>query len=108
MMCERKKRTAFESFKPFLHVLFAVLALLELLELHLFANLLAFALAPPCLALCNTRALIEQTLSDALHMSIRLDHFGKEIVRSREREMVFCSEDTRGCCTMQGLFVATQ
>jgi hypothetical protein len=29
-------------------------------------------------------------------MRIRLDHFGKEIVRSREREAVFCSEDTRG------------
>jgi hypothetical protein len=102
----REKRTAFESFKPFLHVLFAVLALLELLELHLLANLLAFALAPPCLALCNTRALIEQTLSDALHMRIRLDHFGKEIVRSREWEVVFRSEDPRGFCTMQGLFVA--
>lgn len=107
MVNEKKKRTAFESFKPFLHVLFAVLALLELLELYLLANLLAFALAPPCLALCNTRALIEQTLSDALHMRIRLDHFGKEIVRSREREAVFCSEDTCGFCTMQGLFVAT-
>jgi hypothetical protein len=103
---EKKKRTAFESFKPFLHVLFVVLALLELLELHLLANLLAFALAPPCLALCNTRALIEQTLSDALHMSVRLDHFGKEIIWSRKREVVFCSEDTRSFCTMQSLFVA--
>ena len=41
-------------------------------------SLLAFALAPPCLALCNTHALIEQALSDALHMRVRLGHLGKE------------------------------
>ncbi len=104
---KRGKRTAFESFKPFLHVFFAALALLELFKLHLLANLLAFALAPPCLALCNTRGLIEQTLPDTLHMRVRLDHFGKKVVRSREREVVFCSEGACCLCTMQGLFVAT-
>ena len=57
--------TAFEAFEPFLRIFLAALALLELLELNLLASLLAFALAPPCLALCDTHALIEQTLSDA-------------------------------------------
>jgi hypothetical protein len=102
-----EKRTAFESFEPILHVFFAALALLDLLELHLLANLLAFTLASPFLALCDARGLIEQTLSDALHMRVRLDHFGKKVVRSREREAVFGGEGARGFCTMQGLFVAT-
>ena len=99
-MMRERRRTAFESFKPFLHILFAALALLELLELHLFAYLLPFALTPPCLALCDARALVEQTLSDALHMRIRLDHFCKEVVGSREREAVFGGEGASGLCTM--------
>ena len=97
MQRRREKRTAFKSLEPFLH----------LLELHLLANLLAFALAPPRLALRDARALIEQTLADTLHMRVRLDHFCKEVIRSREREAMIGSEGTRSLCTMQGSFVAT-
>jgi hypothetical protein len=97
---EREKRTAFESFEPFVHVFFAALALLELLELHLLANLLAFALAPPRLALRNACTLVEQTLSDTLHVRVRLDHLGKEVVRPREWEVVVCGEGARGLCTV--------
>ena len=102
----REKRTAFEPLEPFLHISFAALALFELLELHLLTNLLAFALTPPCLALCNGCALIEQTLSDAFHVRVRLDHFCEKVVRSRKREAVLCGEGASGLCTMQCLFVA--
>jgi len=100
-------RTAFEPLEPLLHVFFAALALLELLELHLLADLLAFALAPPRLALFDARALVEQTLSDAFHVRVRLDHLCEEVVRAREGEAVFCREGAGGLCAMQGLFVAT-
>ena len=107
MQRRREKRTAFKSLEPFLHVLFAALALLELLELHLLANLLAFTLVPPRLALRDARALIEQTLADTLHMRVRLDHFCKEVIRSREREAVIGGEGAGSLCTVQGLLVAT-
>jgi len=95
-----KKRTAFEPLEPLLHVFLAALALLELLELHLLTDLLAFALASPRLALRDGCALVEQTLSDALHVRVRLDHFGEKVVRSREGEAVICGEGARGLCTV--------
>jgi hypothetical protein len=101
------KRTAFEPLEPFLHIFFAALALLELLELHLLTDLLAFSLAPPRLALCDARALVEQTLSDAFHVRVRLDHFCEKVIWPREGEAVLCGESTGGLCAMQSLFVAT-
>lgn len=101
------KRTAFKAFESLLHVFFTALALLEFLELHLLSDLLAFAFASPRLALCNTCTLVEQALSDAFHVRVRLDHFRKKVVRSREREVVICSERARSLCTMEGLFIAT-
>ena len=105
---EEKKRTALKPLEPLLHVLFVALALLELFDLYLLANLLAFALAPPRLTLRDGCALVEQTLSDAFHVRIRLDHFCEKVVRSREGEAMFCGEGASGLRSMQSLFVATK
>ena len=96
----RGRRTALEPLKSLLHILFAALALLEFLELHLLPNLLAFALAPARLALCNACALVKEALSYALHVRIRLDHFCKKVVRPCKGETMFCGKGAGGFCAM--------
>lgn len=82
-------RTALEALQPLLHILLALLPLLDLLDLHLLAELLTLPLPALLLALLDPRALVEQALSDALHVRIRLDHLGKVVRRPGKGEIRF-------------------
>ena len=98
--------TALEALKALLDGLLVLLALLDLLELNLLAELLALALLALLLGALHARALVKQTLADALHVRVALDHLGEVVCGAGEGEVGLLRERTRGLRAVQRLLVA--
>ena len=97
--------TSLETFQPLLNLLLVLLALLDLLQLHLLAELLALTLLPLLLRTLETRALVEQALSDALHMCVALDHLREVVGGTGEWKVVLLGQGASGLCAVKCLFI---
>ena len=100
------KLTPFETLYPIIHIFLRSLAVFLFLHLNLFPVFLVLSLLSFFLASLDLSRFIEQTLADAFHVRVRLDHFGEVVCRAREWELKFRSEGTCCLCTVKGLFVA--
>ena len=99
MGCE-KGHTPLEALETLLDLFLALLTLLDFLQLYLLAELLALALFPLLLRAFETRALVKQSLPNALHVRVALDHFREVVSGTGKREVVLLSERARSLSAM--------
>ena len=100
------KLTSFETFDLLIHIPLRSLAFFLFLHLNLLPILFILSLPSLLLAPLDLRRFIQQTLTNALHVRVRLDHFGKVVRGACEWEFMFRSEGTGFLGTMEGLLVA--
>ena len=98
--------TPFKAFDPLVHILLRSFAFFLFLHLNLLPVLLVLSLLSFILAPLDLRGLVQQTLTDAFHVRIGLDHFGKVVRRACEWELEFQRKGTGFLDAMKGLFVA--
>lgn len=84
-----RQLTSFQTFQSLLHLFLRFFALFELLDLHLLAELLAFALFTLVFALFYTSGFVQESLPYPLHVRVALDHFRKIVGGPGEWEVVF-------------------
>lgn len=84
-----RQLTSFETFQSLLHLFLGFFALFELLDLHLLAELLAFALFTLIFALFYASGFVQKSLPYPLHVRVAFDHLRKIIGGTGEWEIVF-------------------
>lgn len=98
--------TLLERLDLVIEVLFSLFALAQLLDLDLFSKLLQAALFLGRLASFDARRLVEQLLSDLLHVVVGFKHFGVIVVRTGEGHIGGLEQLVRVLGRPQGLLVA--
>ena len=84
-----RQLTSFQTFESLFHLFLRFFALFELLNLHLLAELLAFALFTLVFALFYASGFVQEALSYPFHVRVALDHLRKIIRGTGKWEVVF-------------------